>query len=167
MSESDESTQSDSSTCVTVRNHFSFDFINEKLIKKICLLLEALINFNQKKSFKHKIYNRTSFDLKGIPFISLYDYIYRIIKLTHIDAHTLIRALIYIDIISNYFIANLFYCKYNNFRCDIVRDDAGIAQSVEHFTRNEGVESSSLFSSLPWTWSLIRLQVFSFFKLLL
>ncbi len=24
---------------------------------------------------------------------------------------------------------------------------AGIAQSVEHFTRNEGVESSSLFSS--------------------
>ena len=25
---------------------------------------------------------------------------------------------------------------------------AGIAQSVEHFTRNEGVESSSLFSSL-------------------
>ena len=98
MSESDESTQSDSSTCVSVRNHFSFDFINEKLIKKICLLLEALINFNQKKSFKHKIYNRTSFDLKRIPFISLYDYIYRIIKFTHIDDNTLIKALIYIDL---------------------------------------------------------------------
>ena len=26
--------------------------------------------------------------------------------------------------------------------------DAGIAQSVEHFTRNEGVEGSSPFSSL-------------------
>ena len=33
------------------------------------------------------------------------------------------------------------------------RKQAGIAQSVEHFTRNEGVESSSLFSSFsksPW-----------------
>ena len=98
MSESDESTQSDSSTCISIRNRFSFDFINEKLIQKICLLLEALINFNKKKSLKKKIYKRTSFDLKRIPFISLYDYIYRIIKYTHIDDNTLIKALIYLDL---------------------------------------------------------------------
>ena len=28
-------------------------------------------------------------------------------------------------------------------------DDAGIAQPVEHFTRNEGVVSSNLISSFP------------------
>ncbi len=33
--------------------------------------------------------------------------------------------------------------KYNSFR----QTQAGIAQSVEHFTRNEGVEGSSPFSS--------------------
>ena len=98
MSESDESTQSESSTYISIRNHFSFDFINKKLIQKICFLLGALINFNKEKSLKQKVYKRTSFDLKGIPFISLHDYIYRIIKYTHIDDSTLIKALIYLDL---------------------------------------------------------------------
>ena len=31
----------------------------------------------------------------------------------------------------------------------VFQAQAGIAQSVEHFTRNEGVVSSSLISSLP------------------
>ena len=31
----------------------------------------------------------------------------------------------------------------------VFQTQAGIAQSVEHFTRNEGVVSSSLISSLP------------------
>ena len=35
----------------------------------------------------------------------------------------------------------------------VFQTQAGIAQSVEHFTRNEGVVSSSLISSLPLTGS--------------
>ena len=35
----------------------------------------------------------------------------------------------------------------------VFQAQAGIAQSVEHFTRNEGVVSSSLISSLPLTGS--------------
>ena len=111
MSESDESTNSDSSTSVSIINQFSFDFISEKLIQKICLLIEALINLNQRNHLKQNNSRRTSFDIKRIPFISLHSYIYRIIKLTHIDAHTLIRALIYIDIINR---NNKFVITYYN-----------------------------------------------------
>ena len=35
----------------------------------------------------------------------------------------------------------------------VFQTQAGIAQLVEHFTRNEGVVSSSLISSLPLTGS--------------
>ena len=98
MSEFGELTHSDTSTCISIRNRFSFDFINEKLISKISLLLESLINLNRRKSFEQKIFKWTSFDLKKIPVISIHDYIYHIIKYTQIDVNTLIKALIYLDI---------------------------------------------------------------------
>ena len=98
MSEYGELTRSDTSTCISNRNRFSLDFINEKLISKISLLLESLINLNRKKSFEKNIFKRTSFDLKKIPMISIQDYIYHIVKYTQIDDNTLIKALIYLDI---------------------------------------------------------------------
>jgi len=97
MSEYDESNNSYSSTTISIPEKLSRNYINEKLLKKICILLEALIDLNPVKNLKKKTINKTIFDLKRLPLISLYDYLYRIIKYTRINDNTLINALIYID----------------------------------------------------------------------
>ena len=113
------------STSVTSSDNISINTLDEKLLKKVCLLIEALIKYNQTNK-KNK--SRTLFDLKRIPLISLYDYLYRIIKHTKISNNTLIKALIYIDIIhqkNNFsityynihkllFISIVFAAKYNS-----------------------------------------------------
>ena len=95
MSENIESIHSNSSTSIS--ENLLNDYINEKLIKKICFLLEALIDLNNEKSLKKGIIKETLFDLKTIPNISLYDYLYHIVKYTKINDTILIRALVYID----------------------------------------------------------------------
>ena len=97
MSEYDESNNSYSSTTISIPEKLSRNYINEKLLKKICILLEALIDLNPVKNLKKETINKTIFDLKRLPLISLYDYLYRIIKYTRINDNTLINALIYID----------------------------------------------------------------------
>ena len=97
MSEYDESNNSYSSTTISIPEKLSRNYINEKLLKKICILLEALIDLNPVKNLKKEKINKTIFDLKRLPLISLYDYLYRIIKYTRINDNTLINALIYID----------------------------------------------------------------------
>ena len=98
MSEHTESTYSDSSTCFTRINNFPDININEKLLEKVYILIEALININRKKYLNNKrcIY-KSVFNMKTIPLISVYDYLYRIVKYTKIKESTLIKALIYID----------------------------------------------------------------------
>ena len=97
MSEYDESNNSYSSTTISIPEKLSRNYINEKLLKKICILLEALIDLNPVKNLKKERINKTIFDLKRLPLVSLYDYLYRIIKYTRINDCTLINALIYID----------------------------------------------------------------------
>ena len=127
MSEHTESTYSDSSTCYTRLNNFPDIKINEKLLEKIYILIEALINISKKKYLNKRFLHRTVFNMKTIPLISVYDYLYRIMKYTKIKESTLIKALIYIDrihknkniIISYYnihkliFIAIVLSAKYN------------------------------------------------------
>ena len=95
MSENIESIHSYSSTSIS--ESLLNDYTKEKLIKKICILLEALIDLNDEKSLKKGIIKETLFDLKRIPNISLYDYLYHIVKYTKINDTILIRALVYID----------------------------------------------------------------------
>ena len=97
MSEYDESNNSSLSTSISMPGELSRNYINEKLLKKICILLEALIDLNPVRKSKKEMINKTIFDLKRLPLISLYDYLYRIIKYTRINDNTLINALIYID----------------------------------------------------------------------
>ena len=102
MSEYTRTSKSDLSTSISISESFNanYPYINENLIKKICILLETLINFNQNKNRDMKTKKMSIFDLNGNPSISLYDYLYRIVKYTKIKDNTLITALIYIDIIS-------------------------------------------------------------------
>ena len=97
MSERSESAYSDSSTCYTKINIFSDNNINEKLLEKIYLLIEALINKNKKIYLNKRLNYKSSFNMKSFPLISIYDYLYRIVKYTKIKESTLIKALIYID----------------------------------------------------------------------
>ena len=106
MSEYDESSNSYSSTSISIPEKSPINYINEKLLKKICFLLEALINLNPVKQLRK---DKTIFDLKRLPLISLYDYLYRIIKYTRINDNTLINALIYIDRIHKNKLAITYY----------------------------------------------------------
>ena len=113
MSEYSSLSKSYLSTTISQLDSFEviYPYIDEKMLKKICILLESLIILNMNKISENKIKKVTLFDLKGYPSISLYDYLYRIVKYTKIKDTTLIIALIYIDII---FSKNKFFITYNN-----------------------------------------------------
>ena len=111
MSESTESNKSCSSTSISTPDNLSLYILNEKLIKNISILIETLINLDCSKTLKRRFAHKTSFDMKRIPVISIYDYLYRIIQYTQINDNVLIKAIIYIDrIIKN----NYFSITYNN-----------------------------------------------------
>ena len=98
MSSCSNSIISNSSTLISISENIHNNYINTNLVKKICILLEALIDSNKLRiSTKKDIIHNSSFELKRIPFISLYDYLCRIIKYMKIKDDTLIYALIYID----------------------------------------------------------------------
>ena len=101
MSEHCLSSQSNISTSISISDSFDSNhpYINEKLLKKVCILLKALIKLKPNKIKGNKFKKLDAFNLKGIPSMSLYDYLYRIVKYTKIRDNTLITALIYIDII--------------------------------------------------------------------
>ena len=120
MSENLESPYSNSSTNSTLSPKYTY--INEKLIKKISIILEKVINLNSNKFQKTK----NAFNCNFIPNISLYNYIYRFQKYSEVEDNTLILALIYIDricchnFIINYYnihkiflISVVFAIKYN------------------------------------------------------
>ena len=65
MSEYDESSNSYSSTSISIKEKLPLNYINEKLLKKICFLLEALIDLNPVKKLRK---DKTKFDLKNIDF---------------------------------------------------------------------------------------------------
>ena len=131
MSSCSNSIISNSSTLISISENIHNNYINTNLVKKICILLEALIDSNKLRiSNKKDIIYNSSFELKRIPFISLYDYLCRIIKYIKIDDDTLIYALIYIDrihknkfIVSSYnihkllFIAIVLAAKYKDDNC--------------------------------------------------
>ena len=103
MSENLESPYSNLSTNSASTDKYTC--INEKLIKKISIILEKVINLNSNKTQKTK----SSFNCNFIPNISLYNYIYRIQKYSEAEDNTLILALIYIDrICSNNFNINYY-----------------------------------------------------------
>ena len=91
MSENLQTSISRSSTLTSLSDNVKF--INEKLIQKICIILENVIKLNNTSSSK----NKTIFSCEEIPKISLYDYLYRIQKYLKVEDNTLILALIYID----------------------------------------------------------------------
>ena len=101
MSEHCLSSKSNISTSISISDSFDSNhpYINEKLLKKVCILLKALIKLKPNKIKGNKFKKLDVFNLKGIPSMSLYDYLYRIVKYTKIRDNTLITALIYIDII--------------------------------------------------------------------
>ena len=131
MSAGSNSFLSDTSTSISISENISNNYINTNLINKICILLEMLINSSKLKLSSKKVnLPNSSFELKRIPFISLYDYLCRIIKYIKIDDDTLIYALIYIDrihknkfIVSSYnihkllFIAIVLAAKYKDDNC--------------------------------------------------
>ena len=98
MSEHCLSSQSNISTSISISDSFDSNhpYINEKLLKKVCILLKALIKLKPNKIKGNKFKKLDAFNLKGIPSMSLYDYLYRIVKYTKIRDNTLITALIYI-----------------------------------------------------------------------
>ena len=103
MSENLESSYSNSSTNSSLSHKYTY--INEKLIKKISIILEKVLYLNSNKFQKTK----SSFNCTFIPNISLYNYIYRIQKYSEMEDNTLILALIYIDrICCNNFIINYY-----------------------------------------------------------
>ena len=103
MSENLESSYSNSSTNSSLSHKYTY--INEKLIKKISIILEKVIYLNSNKFQKKK----SIFNCNFIPNISLYNYIYRIQKYSEVEDNTLILALIYIDrICYNNFIINYY-----------------------------------------------------------
>ena len=103
MSENLESSYSNSSTNSSLSHKYTY--INEKLIKKISIILEKVIYLNSNKFQKKK----SIFNCNFIPNISLYNYIYRIQKYSEVEDNTLILALIYIDrICCNNFIINYY-----------------------------------------------------------
>ena len=103
MSENLESSYSNSSTNSTLSHKYTY--INEKLIKKISIILEKVIYLNSNKFQKKK----SIFNCNFIPNISLYNYLYRIQKYSEVEDNTLILALIYIDrICCNNFIINYY-----------------------------------------------------------
>ena len=103
MSENLESPYSNSSTNSSLSHEYTY--INEKLIKRISIILEKVLYLNSNKFQKTK----SSFNCTFIPNISLYNYIYRIQKYSEMEDNTLILALIYIDrICSNNFIINYY-----------------------------------------------------------
>ena len=103
MSENLESSYSNSSTNSSLSH--KYNYINEKLIKKISIILEKVIYLNSNKFQKKK----SIFNCNFIPNISLYNYIYRIQKYSEVEDNTLILALIYIDrICCNNFIINYY-----------------------------------------------------------
>jgi len=103
MSENLESPYSNSSTNSTLSHKYTY--INEKLIKKISIILEKVIYLNSNKFQKKK----NIFNCNFIPNISLYNYLYRIQKYSKVEDNTLILALIYIDrICYNNFIINYY-----------------------------------------------------------
>ena len=103
MSENLESPYSNSSTNSTLSHKYTY--INEKLIKKISIILEKVIYLNSNKFQKKK----SIFNCNFIPNISLYNYLYRIQKYSEVEDSTLILALIYIDrICCNNFIINYY-----------------------------------------------------------
>ena len=121
MSENLQTSISRSSTLTSLSDNVKF--INEKLIKKICIILESVINLNNRSSPK----NKTIFSCDEIPEISLYDYLYRIQKYLKVEDNTLILSLAYIDRICKnnkyminacnihkiLFVAIIFAIKYN------------------------------------------------------
>ena len=103
MSENLESSYSNSSTNSSLSHKYTY--INEKLIKKISIILEKVIYLNSNKFQKKK----SIFNCNFIPNLSLYNYIYRIQKYSEVEDNTLILALIYIDrICCNNFIINYY-----------------------------------------------------------
>ena len=103
MSENLESPYSNSSTNSSLSHEYTY--INEKLIKRISIILEKVLYLNSNKFQKTK----SSFNCTFIPNISLYNYIYRIQKYSEMEDNTLILALIYIDrICCNNFIINYY-----------------------------------------------------------
>ena len=77
---------SNTSTLISISENIHNNYINTNLVKKICILLEGLIDSNKLRiSTKKDIINNSSFELKRIPFISLYDYLCRIIKYIKIN----------------------------------------------------------------------------------
>ena len=103
MSENLESSYSNSSTNSSLSH--KYNYINEKLIKKISIILEKVIYLNSNKFQKKE----SIFNCNFIPNISLYNYIYRIQKYSEMEDNTLILALIYIDrICCNNFIINYY-----------------------------------------------------------
>ena len=103
MSENLESSYSNSSTNSSLSHKYTY--INEKLIKKISIILEKVIYLNSNIFQKKK----SIFNCNFIPNISLYNYIYRIQKYSEVEDNTLILALIYIDrICYNNFIINYY-----------------------------------------------------------
>ena len=103
MSENLESSYSNSSTNSSLSH--KYNYINEKLIKKISIILEKVIYLNSNKFQKKK----SIFNCNFIPNLSLYNYIYRIQKYSEVEDNTLILALIYIDrICCNNFIINYY-----------------------------------------------------------
>ena len=111
MSAGSNSFLSDTSTSISISENISNNYINTNLVNKICILLEMLINSSKLKLSSKKVnLPNSSFELKRIPFISLYDYLCRIVNYILIDDDTLIYALIYIDrIYKNKFILKFYY----------------------------------------------------------
>ena len=110
MSSHTNSFLSKTSTSISLSENMPNNYINTNLVNNICILFEALINSNKLKLSSKKInLHNSSFELKRIPIISLYDYLCRIVNYILIDDDTLIYALIYIDrIYKNKFILTPF-----------------------------------------------------------
>ena len=113
--ESNQSTLSSSSSSITL----SYTQLTEKEIKIICSLCKIINETFDKnlKKIKHfpfsKKIKKDKFFSLYIPTISIYDYIYRIIKFTQINISTLIISYVqlnnYLKKTNNYLCINNFY----------------------------------------------------------
>ena len=111
--ESNQSTLSSSSSSITL----SYTQLTEKEIKiisSLSKLINVIIkkNLKKKKNILSKKIKKDKFFSLYIPTISIYDYIYRIIKFTQINISTLIISFVQLN---NYLKKSKNYLSLNNF----------------------------------------------------